>query len=158
MKESIFDCRPSHLFLMTGTNDVGVQDVPLEYWFGAYKYVVSQARQRYPDMKVIVMTCPPCGEPDARQKTLNARIQEWNRLIREYAKAEGFRLIDLHALLAGTDGRLPPDLTRDGLHFNKAGYDRWAKAAGVILREDGAIPVAPGVKQPAEAPRPSPGH
>jgi hypothetical protein len=30
-------------------------------------------------------------------------------------------------------------MTRDGLHFNQIGYDRWAQAARGILKEDGVI-------------------
>ncbi len=70
---------------------------------------------------------------------MNPRISQWNTLIREYAVTENFRLIDLHALLAGPDGMLSSDLTRDGLHFNQTGYERWANAVSKILKEDGVI-------------------
>jgi lysophospholipase L1-like esterase len=139
MDESIFNCNPSHLFYLIGTNDIGVTSIPLDYWFGAYKFVIAQTRFKFPDVKIILVTCPPTGEAYARRATLNARILEWNDLIRKYAAKEGFRLIDLHALLAGKDGLLPGDMTRDGLHFNKIGYDLWAQAARGILIEDGVI-------------------
>jgi lysophospholipase L1-like esterase len=137
MDESIFDCRPSHMFLLIGTNDVGVKEVPLDYWLGAYEYVVLQTRQKFPDVKIILVTCPPSGEAYARHDNLNRRILEWNTRIRDYATSEGLRLIDLHALLADKEGMLPPELTRDGLHFNETGYERWANAVRAILREDG---------------------
>lgn len=137
LKECVYDCNPSHLFLLIGTNDVGAAGVPLDYWFGAYKYVVQQTRLKFPDVKIIVVTCPPCGAPYARRDTLNPRIVEWNAIIRDYAAKEGFRLIDLHALLVAKDGQLPPELTSDGLHFNKTGYARWAEAVHAILKQDG---------------------
>ena len=139
LNESIFDCRPSHLFLLIGTNDVGVKEIPLDYWFGAYQYVVRQTRDRFPDVKIVLVTCPPSGEAYARHDTLNRRIREWNTRIRDYASSEGCRLIDLHALLADKEGMLSPDLTRDGLHFNETGYGRWADSVRKILREDGVI-------------------
>ncbi len=139
MDESIFDCNPSHVFFLVGTNDVGVLDVPLEYWLAGYKYVTSRTLKKFPDVKIILVTCPPSGEAYTRNKTLNARILEWNVLVRRFAKDENFRLIDLYALLADKDGMLPPDLTRDGLHFNQTGYERWAGAVRAILREDGLI-------------------
>jgi lysophospholipase L1-like esterase len=139
MDESIYNCRPSHLFYLIGTNDVGVTNIPLDYWLGAYKYVIAQTRAKFPDVKIILVTCPPTGEAYARRETLNARILEWNDRIRKYAVEEKFRLIDLHALLVGTDGLLPKEMTRDGLHFNQIGYDRWAEAARAILKEDGVI-------------------
>jgi lysophospholipase L1-like esterase len=139
MDESIFHCNPSHLFYLIGTNDVGVTSIPLDYWFGAYEYVINQARAKFPDIQIILITCPPTGEAYARRATLNPRILQWNDRIRAYAKKENFRLIDLHALLVGPDGLLPSDMTRDGLHFNKIGYDRWAQAARDILKQDGVI-------------------
>ena len=60
-------------------------------------------------------------------------------MIKKYAAEEKFRVIDLYALLANNDGILPPELTRDGLHFNQTGYERWAEAIRPILREDGVI-------------------
>ena len=139
MDESIFNCNPSHVFYLIGTNDVGVTNVPLDYWFGAYKFVIAQTRAKFPDVKIILVTCPPTGQAYARRATLNPRIIEWNDFIRRYAASEGFRLIDLYALLVGKDGLLPGEMTRDGLHFNQIGYDRWAEAVRGILKEDGVI-------------------
>jgi lysophospholipase L1-like esterase len=34
---------------------------------------------------------------------------------------------------------LPAELTRDGLHFKQAGYERWAKEVRKILKEDGVL-------------------
>lgn len=134
MKECVYDCRPSHLVFLIGTNDVGVSSVPLDYWHGAYKYVIQQTRAKFPNVKIILVTCPPCGAPYAKRETLNPRIVEWNKVIRAYAEKEGFPLVDLHALLADKDGQLPPDLTSDGLHFNQAGYERWANAVRPLLK------------------------
>jgi len=139
MDESIFNCNPSHLFYLIGTNDVGATTIPLDYWFGAYKFVIERTRAKFPDVKIILITCPPTGEAYARHASINPRIDEWNKMIRTYAEKEKFRLIDLHALLVGSDGLMPGDMTRDGLHFNKIGYDRWADAARAILKEDGVI-------------------
>lgn len=143
MKESIYDCRPSHLIYLIGTNDVGVTNIPLDYWFGAYKYVIQQTQKQFPDVKIILVTCPPCGAPYKKIATLNPRLKEWNTIIRDYAKKEGFRLIDLYELLADKDGQLPADLTTDGLHFNKKGYDRWADALRTILQQDGVTAAKP---------------
>jgi lysophospholipase L1-like esterase len=142
MKESIYDCNPSHLFILIGTNDIGVTNIPLDYWLGSYKYIISQTRQKFPDVKIIAVTCPPTGEAYARNKTFNPRVVQWNALIREYATKENLRLIDLYELLKDSDGMLTNELTRDGLHFNQTGYDRWAEAIRKILTDDG-ITTAP---------------
>lgn len=139
MDESIFNCNPSHLIYLIGTNDVGVTSIPLDYWLGAYKFVITQTRAKFPGVQIILVTCPPTGQAYARRASLNARILEWNALIKKYAAEEKFRLIDLHALLADKDGNLPAEMTRDGLHFNQIGYDRWANAVKEILKADGHL-------------------
>lgn len=141
LKESVFDCNPSHVFFTIGTNDVG-SGIGMDYWFKEYTEVLDKIRAWFPDVKIVIMTCPPSGPPYKRVETLNPKIVEWNTRIREYAKTQNFRVIDLHALLASPEGVLPPDLTRDGLHFNQTGYERWAEKVKEILREDGAMPAA----------------
>src|SRR5690606_10477929 len=49
MDESVFKLRPSHLIFLIGTNDVGVTAIPLDYWFGAYQYVIAQTKAKFPD-------------------------------------------------------------------------------------------------------------
>ena len=139
MKESVFDLNPSHVFFLIGTNDVGNRSIPIEYWLGAYKYVVQTTRGKFPDVKFILVTCPPTGEKYKYHVRLNSRILEWNKMIKTYAAEEGFRLIDLHSLLVGKDGLLPPEMTRDGLHFNKLGFDPWAEKVREIFSEDGLL-------------------
>jgi len=139
LKESLYDCNPSHLFFMIGTNDVGASSVPFEYWLGNHKYVIRQAKKKFPDIRIILLTCPPTGTSYKRHVYLNERILKWNELVTKCAKEEGCRLIDVHALLAGDDGLLPAEMTRDGLHFNHIGYDRLVKKVRDILEADGLI-------------------
>lgn len=139
LKESVMDCNPSHLFYLIGANDVGMSAIPLEYWLGAYKYVIWETRKSFPDVKIILVTCPPTGLKYSRYEHLNKRILLWNDLVKKTAAEENCRMIDLYSLLVGKDGLLPEEMTRDGLHFNKLGYDRWVEKIKEILKEDAAI-------------------
>jgi hypothetical protein len=56
-----------------------VTNIPLDYWFGAYKFVIAQTRAKFPDVKIILVTCPPTGQAYARRATLNPRILEMER-------------------------------------------------------------------------------
>ncbi len=139
LKESVNDCNPSHIFFLIGTNDVGKDTIPLEYWLGAYKFVIGQARRSFPEVKIILVTCPPTGLKYARHEHLNKRLLLWNDLIKKTATEENCRLIDLYSLLVGSDGLMPEEMTRDGLHFNKIGYDRWAEKVKEIFKQDGIM-------------------
>ena len=137
LKESIFDCNPSHIFFLIGTNDVGSSIIPLEYWLGAQKYVIRSAKNKFPDVRIILLTCPPTGLNYKRHDYLNKKILEWNELIKQSVKDEGCDLIDLYSLLVNEDGLLPDEMTRDGLHFNSLGYDKLVVEVKKILEEDG---------------------
>lgn len=139
MKECIDDCNPSHVFLLIGTNDVGPTHIPIEYWQGGYIYVTETIRAKFPDVKIVAVTLPPTGYAYSRHERLNKRILLWNDFIRSYAEEQDFPLIDLYELLADEEGMLPEELTRDGLHFNHLGYDRYAEKIREILVEDGVL-------------------
>jgi lysophospholipase L1-like esterase len=139
MGSSVLDCNPSHVFFLIGTNDVGRLSIPLDYWFGAYKYVVGRIKTKFPDVKITVITCPPTGTKYKSNQRLNPRIIKWNAILRKYAKEQNFRLIDLHKILQDENGMLVSKMTRDGLHFNDIGFKLWAKEVTEILKQDGIV-------------------
>lgn len=139
MKESLYDCQPSHLFFLIGANDVGRKSIPYEYWLGNYKYVIRQARKKFPEIKIILLTCSPTGTAYRKTEYLNKRLAKWNIMIKQCAEEENCRLIDLHNLFADKNGLLPEEMTKDGLHFNDMGYAELTKKVKKILREDGII-------------------
>ena len=118
---------------------MGSTSIPFDYWLGAHKYVLGQARKSFPDVKIILLTCPPTGLKYSRHEHLNSRILEWNEIIKKCAKEENYRLIDLYSLLVDKDGMLPEEMTRDGLHFNHLGYDKLVVEVTKILEEDGIV-------------------
>ena len=137
LKESIYDCNPSHIFFLIGTNDVGSSIIPLEYWLGAQKYVIRSAKKQFPDVKIVLLTCPPTGLNYRSHVYLNEKLLAWNELIKQSAKDEDCGLIDLYSLLVNEEGLLPDEMTRDGLHFNSLGYDKLVVEVKKILEEDG---------------------
>ena len=139
LKESIYDCNPSHLFFLIGTNDVGRKNIPYEYWLGNYKYVIWQARKRFPEIKIILVTCPPTGLKYKKNEYLNQRLTMWNEIIRKTAQEEKCELIDLHALLVDEKGLLPDEMTGDGLHLNDLAFKKWTQEIHKILKRDGII-------------------
>ncbi|MDB5100175.1 MAG: hypothetical protein JWM80_4596 [Cyanobacteria bacterium RYN_339] len=68
-------------------------------------------------------------------------VLETNRGLAALARERGLEWLDLHALFL-RDGRLDPDCTHDGLHLNAAGYQRWAEALGLKVRDHAAQEVA----------------
>ena len=57
-----------------------------------------------------------------------------NTWLRDYAKAEGIPFIDYYAAMVTPNGGMKRELTEDGVHPNKRGYDVMQTAAAPTLR------------------------
>jgi lysophospholipase L1-like esterase len=51
------------------------------------------------------------------------KIRELNAWIKEYAAKNGFIFVDYYSSMANNEGGLKAELSPDGVHPNKAGYD-----------------------------------
>lgn len=82
---------------------------------------------------------PVCDKPEAPQTKHRdpKAVVALNARLRELAEARGFRFLDYHSALVGTDGLMGQALTEDGLHPNLAGYERMAE----VLHASGALAV-----------------
>ena len=132
MEVSVFDCNPSHVFLLMGVNDIGDltrNGVPsVDTIFDAYRDVVEQIRSRTPGVVLVLTSCTPAGE---KRPELSSHILELNEHIFALAAEESLPLIDLFSLFVNDDGFLRSELTSDGMHFADPGYEIWA---GEILK------------------------
>ena len=59
-------------------------------------------------------------------------IRTFNEGLRAIAEDYGFDYLDLYSSFA-VDGPMDPELTTDGLHLNKKGYDIWAERTRPII-------------------------
>ena len=55
----------------------------------------------------------------------NANILQLNEELRKLAQKYGDTYIDLVPVFQDEAGRLPQELTSDGLHLNERGYELW---------------------------------
>ena len=62
---------------------------------------------------------------DGRAYVTNAKITEYNTLLRQLAEEKQVVYLDLASALAGEDGVLPAEGTTDGVHFRREWYQKW---------------------------------
>jgi lysophospholipase L1-like esterase len=116
LKSSVFDCNPSHVFILNGRNSM---------WAGpervakAYRALVREIKAELPDVVVCVVTVPPTN---FGYRDMAPKVADYNTRLLKIAKGEGCWYIDLYPHLVGPDGLMRPTLTRDGLHMKNAGY------------------------------------
>jgi len=126
IKESVTDCQASTIFLLIGTNDVAHGEVEMDHWKSGYRELVALIRKEAPQAKLVIQTLPPSRPPYTKVELLNARVEQFNVFLKEFAAEEKLPLLDLNAIVKGDDGLLRAEFTGDGLHLKRDAYELWA--------------------------------
>jgi lysophospholipase L1-like esterase len=139
LDSSVFDCNPGIVFLENGVNDLGElwrHGTPsLDEIEACYRKVVRQIRERRPDVKLVIVGLFPTRD---RFAGLGPLIVQFNARLEKIAADFNCPFMDVHAPFADEQGLLRRDLSRDGLHLNDAGYERWADMIDKALTQHGA--------------------
>jgi len=122
---SVFDCNPSMVFLMIGVNDLADSDYDFTQLVSGYREIIRQIQTRMPGVTIIVQSCLPTR---GKYQHLNPLVLRFNKKIKEIAQECACPYLDLHSLFVDEKGELRKELTRDGVHLTKKGYDIWASA------------------------------
>lgn len=121
---------PEKLFLLTGINDVS-HGLSADSIVRLMRLTVERIRRESPQTRLYLQSLLPINESFGRYKLLAGKtelVPEINARLKELAREQGIDFIDLFPLFAepGTSV-LRRELTADGLHLNKEGYQIWAK-------------------------------
>jgi len=119
--QEVIGRRPKVVFVMIGTNDIGLQ-VPHEVLLRNLREIVTRLR----DASIIPVAQSILfrgGWQQASNDAIAAVNAEWAA----YCAAEGVRFLDLNASMA-VNGHLPDAMTFDGLHLTAAAYRVWRDA------------------------------
>ncbi|MGW4533195.1 GDSL-type esterase/lipase family protein [Nocardia sp. NPDC004340] len=109
---------PSAIFLLIGTNDLGLGQSPAQVAENLRR-LVEEIRDRAPHVPLYIQSVMP------RKAKFAARIRELNAAAWQTAALADATYIDLWPTLADSNGALRPEFTRDGLHLSGAGYAAW---------------------------------
>ena len=115
--------RPDTIYVMAGTNDLrqGASDQVI---LDNLRQIVSRLRLNHPQAQVVVESILPM-----RLNTIpNERIRNLNQQIAVIARQEGAGYLNLNSLFADTQGQMRQDLTTDGIHLTRYGYEVWQDA------------------------------
>lgn len=102
-----------------GVNDIGRDGSRIDATERTLREVLATIRGRLPSVPIILLrTAPGRGS----YATMSPALRRYNDRVQAVATDLGLRTIDLHALFAGPDGLLRPELSSDGLHWTTAAY------------------------------------
>ena len=114
---------PDTIHLMAGVNDLKNGASDREILTNLHQ-IMAQLRQQHPTARVVVHSILPTrweNIPSHRVRALNTRIAQ----LTKYHRLD---YLDLHPSFSNDTGHLRRELTTDGLHLNRLGYQVWQLA------------------------------
>lgn len=124
-RTDVINLHPKAVVILAGTNDLALNNGPIAMEHIVENIVSMAELARAAGIKPILCSVLPAGKypwrPEVEDvagkiRTLNAQIKAW-------ADANGVRWVDYHAAMDAGDGSMRSELTRDGVHPTRQGYD-----------------------------------
>ena len=109
---------PDKIYLMIGINSL--KTFVYDECVRQYRELIDMMLQAFPNTEIVLESVLPMA-------TDAPVIPLFNSFIRGLAEEKGLRYLDLYSLYA-VDGKLPEEITVDGLHLSAEGYAKWYEA------------------------------
>ena len=129
LDNSVFDCNPSHLFILIGINDLP-HGHSMDTLAAGYRDILTQIKAKLPNVPVSVISVLPCR---GRYTYLNPLVLEFNARLKPLAAELNYQYLDLHTLLKDDKGELKEEYTGDGLHLKPTAYEIWKTEIDKVL-------------------------
>jgi lysophospholipase L1-like esterase len=130
---TILKYQPSKIVIYCGENDLsggGVVKTP-EQVLDSYKELTTIIYKKFPKVKVYFVSM----KPSVARKALWPSFVRSNQLIEEYTKKTKNQFyIDISKVMMNEKGEIDGSIfTKDSLHMNPLGYERWTNVIKPIL-------------------------
>lgn len=127
-QNEVIALHPRQIFLMIGTNDLCFGR-PVEQVVANYDRILARFHAELPGTPVYVQSVLPFNDQMFPSNGLrkNRIIRDLNQAIKPLAQKYGYEYLDLSGAFTGSDGRLLPQYTYDGLHLNDDAYLVWRR-------------------------------
>lgn len=116
--------RPEKLFIMAGINDLNFSRAPAEV-IEDYEILFDAVKRSSPGTEVYLQSVLPTNDTWVVDVPA-AHLDELNAYLSAEAAERGWTFIDLRPSFTGPGGRLPDELTNDGIHLRGDGYRLWS--------------------------------
>lgn len=123
--DEITHFKPKSVFLLIGINDLfnlhyQKQITSTEYVAKNIIKITEIIHQKSPKTKIYLQTILPTAEV-----YMQDYINQVNTILKNHKNDAFYQLIDLHKEFANEQGLIKSNLTSDGTHLNKLGYEIW---------------------------------
>jgi len=135
-RQDVVLLKPKAVVLLAGTNDIA-ENTGKETLEEIGNNIASMSDlARANGIRVVLCSVLPASDFHWHKGLEPApKIKELNEWIKEYAAKNGFVFVDYYSPMANSEGGLKAELSPDGVHPNKAGYDLMAPLAEAGIAE-----------------------
>lgn len=129
--------RPAAIVVYSGDNDLGTAKTPADIT-SHFAQVVQGIRTELPEVPICLISIKPSG----RRMPLIDKLNETNRLLREYVGTQSnVHFVDIAPLMLNEQGEPRSELfLRDQLHLSSEGYRVWSEvlrpALAKVIKQD----------------------
>lgn len=135
-RRDVVDHHPKYVVILAGINDIARNNgyISLENTFGNIVSMCEIAKAN--KIKPVLCTLVPSGYIRWRPaiKDTKEQVAALNAMIKEYAKAHHYKVVDYATVLADEKGETRSDLSGDSVHPNLAGYKIMEEALMKVIR------------------------
>lgn len=124
--QDVIDGHPAKIFILIGINDI-TRNAPEDVVINNYRKMITRIRAGSPATKIYFHTLLPVNDTYTPLIGKTQHITNVNTKLKDLTSAEKVTLIDLYPNFLGSDGKMDPKYTFDGLHLNELGYFKWAE-------------------------------
>jgi len=123
---------PKKIFIMAGTNDIF--HLSINDFVDRYNKLLDLISDSIPTAHIYLQSIIPMNQDLKPGAPSDKKIQEANKAIKTIANKRGLKFIDIYSLYV-ENGKLPSNITKDGIHLYPEHYDRWAKKIESFVME-----------------------
>lgn len=124
--DALKSANPKNIYVMLGSNGMGwIDDSKM---ISDYSQFIDEVQSALPSASIYIMSIPPVTaerelKPTVEEgKILNSDINDYNAQLLDLANQKNVHYIDVNSALADSNGKLPSDVSTDGMHFDKNTY------------------------------------
>jgi lysophospholipase L1-like esterase len=124
--DEVIEGQPAKVFIMIGINDIA-RGFPDSIIMRNYQRIITRLKTGTPRTKIYFQTILPINSSFAKLKAhyQSDRIKHLNAELKLLAQREQITFIDLYPHFTDANDQLKAELTFDGVHLQKPGYDIW---------------------------------
>jgi len=122
--------KPSKLFLSIGSNDMGFDDRSVKEIYNNIIEIIKELKKRSKETEIYLVTVVPVNPAnidyinrDYVDSRDNFEINMLNYYLKNYARKNRIRIVDINKHLKNDFDQLNLDYTFDGFHLNENGYE-----------------------------------